>query len=242
MLSKPQRLGLSRIGVSAPRLGTTASQMRLPSSSGVWPLSIVTAEVSLLSRSMWRLRSAAPSTEPEARTLGPAWYGAEAWVTVSAEALAVGVAAAVEADAAGRMFAGSSAPASAAIAASGGGDLPQAVRRPAAPARTKSEDRAMCVKGAPPVRRNAAGTTRILADRSRARESSSLGRSGADVRPCARHGERRARPAGRSGSAWPRKRIPEPTSPTLCQLRPPRFVPRGGVDIMFLMRIKSGDK
>ncbi len=56
---------------------------------------------------MWRLRSAAPSTEPEARTLEPAWYGAEAWVTVSADALALGGGAALTvAVAVGRRLAG----------------------------------------------------------------------------------------------------------------------------------------
>src|SRR5262245_53041017 len=59
---------------------------------------IVTGEVSLLSRSMWRFRSAAPSTFSDVITLGPWSYFSEACVTTSLVVVAVG-AAEVEAEA-----------------------------------------------------------------------------------------------------------------------------------------------
>jgi hypothetical protein len=78
---------LRSTGVAAGRFGTTASQMRRPSSSGPSQRSTVTGEVSDPSRSMCRLRSAAPSTvPPDASTDGPGSYAADACDTASAEA------------------------------------------------------------------------------------------------------------------------------------------------------------
>src|SRR5262249_13643093 len=67
--------GLISTGVAGGRFGTTASHSRSPSSPALPPVRTVTGEVSVRRRSLWRARSAAPSTVSVTPTLGAVGSG-----------------------------------------------------------------------------------------------------------------------------------------------------------------------